>query len=58
MRNYRCNTAQDKLISTPVDMALQVLKKYEIKFRTIHLKSSIIGATTDICDASDFTTRQ
>ena len=31
-------------------------KKY--KFRTIRAKSSILGATTDICIASDFTTRQ
>jgi hypothetical protein len=31
-------------------------KKY--KFRTIRAKPSIVGATTDICVASDFTTRQ
>jgi hypothetical protein len=28
------------------------------KFRTIRPKSSIVGATTDICVASDPTTRQ
>jgi hypothetical protein len=33
-------------------------KKKKYKFRTIRRKSSIVGATTDIWAASDFTTRQ
>jgi hypothetical protein len=54
--NSRCNNINKKLISSPVDIALQTVKKQEIKFRTIRPKSNIVGATTDICVASEFTT--
>jgi hypothetical protein len=41
-----------------VYIALQTEKEKEIKFRTIHPKSIIVGVTTDICAASDLTKRQ
>ena len=56
--NSRGDRIYKKLISIPEDIALQTEKKANIKFRTIRPKSIIVGATTDICVASEFATRQ
>ena len=45
-----------KVISTLFILVLE--PKYKIKFRTIRPKPSSLGATIDICVASDFTTCQ
>ncbi len=47
-----------QLIATTLVLAIEPKKNKRYKFRTIRRKSSIVGATTGICVASDFTTRQ
>ncbi len=56
--NSRCNSIYKKLISTPFVLCEEKIKNKKYKFRTVHPKSCMVGATTNVCVASDFTTRQ